>query len=153
VSHVVAVVTEEDVPDVVPLMQAYCAFYGRSPDPQELEALALALVADPVGEGTQLVARDLRGRAIGFATVYWSWETTRPGRLGVMNDLYVTEHARGSGVADTLIGACADAARARGCRSLSWVTAPDNARAQRVYERTGAERSEWVEFALDLTAG
>jgi GNAT superfamily N-acetyltransferase len=149
-SHVVAVATEDDLPELVPLLQAYCAFYGREPPAHELEALALALIADPVNEGTQLLARDLRGRPIGFATLFWSWETTQPGRLAVMNDLYVAEHARGSGVADALIAACADAARARGCRQLSWVTAPSNARAQAVYARTGAARSDWIEYSLPL---
>lgn len=96
------------------------------------------------------MARDLRGRAIGFATVYWTWETTGARRIGVMNDLFVAEHARGSGVADALILAAADAARERGCGELSWVTAPDNARAQRVYDRTGASRAEWVEYGLPL---
>lgn len=149
-SHVITAVAEEDLPEVVALMQAYCAFYGSDPAAEELEALARALVQDPEHEGTQLVARDLRGRAIGFATLYWTWETTRPGRMARMNDLFVSEHARGSGVADALIAAAATAARDRGCRSLTWVTAPDNLRAQAVYARTGAARSDWIEYGLTL---
>jgi GNAT superfamily N-acetyltransferase len=140
----------EDVDDVLPLMRAYCEFYDAHPTDEALRALSEALCADPVNEGVQLVARDLRGRAVGFATVFWTWETTGAHRLGVMNDLYVAEHARGCGAAEALIRACADAAREHGCGALSWVTAPGNARAQAVYARTGAQRSEWWEYTLAL---
>ena len=145
---------EEDLDDLLPLLRAYCAFYGAAPADAELTALCRALLADPEHEGVQLLARDRQagGAAAGFATIYWTWETTRTRRLAVMNDLFVAEAARGIGLADALIAACADVARARGVRALSWVTAPSNARAQRVYDRTGAARSEWVEFELEVPA-
>jgi len=68
----------------------------------------------------------------------------------VMNDLYVAPQARGSGAADTLIAACADECRRHGATELTWQTAKDNARAQRVYDRVGAERSEWVDYSLNV---
>ena len=38
----------------------------------------------------QLIARDAgRQRAVGFATLYWTWQTLNAARLGVMNDLFV----------------------------------------------------------------
>jgi len=147
-------VREEDLDDLLPLVRAYCAFYGAAPADAELVALSRALLADPEREGVQLLARDGRddGAPAGFATVYWTWETTRARRLAVMNDLFVTEAARGTGLADALIAACAGVARARGVHALSWVTAPSNTRAQRVYDRTGAARSEWVEYELEVPA-
>ncbi len=33
---------------------------------------------------------------------------------------------------------------------LEWATAPGNVTAQRLYDSTGAERSEWVEYELPL---
>ena len=38
-----------------------------------------------------------------------------------------------------------------GATSLDWQTAKDNARAQRVYERVGATRAEWVDYSLRVT--
>ena len=145
---------EEDLADLLPLFRAYCAFYGSSPSDDDLLALSRALVADPEREGLQLLARDAQagGAAIGFATVYWTWESTKARRLAVMNDLFVAEAARGTGVADELIARCADEARQRGVRVLSWVTAPDNHHAQRVYDRTGATRSSWLEYELEVPA-
>lgn len=141
---------EEDLPDLLPLVRGYCDFYEVAPSDEDLLALSRALIADPVHEGVQLIARDADGRAVGFATVYWTWETGHARRLAVMNDLFVAEDARGSGLADALIAACADLARERGVRALSWLTAPDNHRAQRVYDRTGAARAAWYEYELEV---
>jgi GNAT superfamily N-acetyltransferase len=150
----VAPVTEEELSELLGLMRAYCDFYDAAPADADLLALSRALLADPEREGVQLLARDRDrgGAAAGFATVYWSWSTAQARRLAVMNDLFVTEEARGTGLADMLIAACADLARARGVHALSWVTAPGNRRAQRVYDRTGAARSEWVEYELEVPA-
>ena len=145
----IARVGEADLDELLPLMRAYCDFYEVAPRDEDLLALSRALIADPAREGVQLLARD-GGKAIGFATIYWSWATTIASRIGVMNDLYVTPDGRGSGAADALIHACADECRTHGAAELTWQTAKDNARAQRVYDRIGAERSEWVDYSLSV---
>ena len=142
-------VGEGDVEELLPLLRAYCDFYDVSPADDELLALARALIADPEREGMQLLARDA-GHAVGFATIYWSWATTIAARIGVMNDLFVAPEARGSGAADALIRACADECRWHGAAQLTWQTAPDNTRAQRLYDRIGATRSEWVDYSLNV---
>lgn len=142
-------VGEGDLDELLALMRAYCDFYDVSPSDDALLALSRALIADPEREGVQLIAR-IDGSAVGFATIYWSWATTIASRIGVMNDLYVASAARGSGTADALIAACADECRKHGGAQLTWQTAKDNARAQRVYDRVGAERSEWVDYSLKV---
>jgi GNAT superfamily N-acetyltransferase len=67
-----------------------------------------------------------------------------------MNDLFVAADGRGRGVGRALIEASADVARERGAAHLEWATAPDNLTAQRLYDSTGAERSEWVGYELGL---
>jgi GNAT superfamily N-acetyltransferase len=146
----IGVVTEEDLDDLLPLMRAYCDFYEVAPSDAALLAMSRALIADPEREGVQLVARDWRGRAVAFATVFWTWQTLSAARLAVMNDLYVAEHARGTRIADALIAACADRARAHRATALAWQTAKDNERAQAVYDRVGARRSEWLDYELAL---
>jgi GNAT superfamily N-acetyltransferase len=148
------VVREEDLDDLLPLMRAYCDFYEVDPSDEALLALSRALIADSAHEGVQLLARDWRGRAVGFATVFWSWQTLSASRSAILNDLYVAEHARGTRIADALIEACAGLAREHGAGQLTWQTAKDNARAQVVYDRVGAARSEWLDYELPLgTAG
>jgi RimJ/RimL family protein N-acetyltransferase len=67
-----------------------------------------------------------------------------------MNDLFVVPEARGGGVAEELIAACVRRCRERGAVTLTWQTAPDNRRAQAVYERVGARRSQWVDYSVDV---
>ena len=142
-------VTEADLPELLPLLRAYCDFYEVSPSDDDLLALARALIADSEREGVQLIARS-DGAAVGFATIYWSWATTIAARIGVMNDLYVAPAARGTGTAEALIQASAEESRRHGAAELTWQTAPDNERAQRVYDRVGAKRSQWVDYSLNI---
>ncbi len=143
-------VSAADLSELVPLMEAYCRFYETAPGPEALKVLAEALLAAPDAEGLQLLARDESGRAIGFATMYWSWDTTEALPTAIMHDLYVDETVRGGGVGRALIDACGAEAAGRGKRRLDWQTAPDNARAQRLYDSTAAGRSTWVCYALPL---
>jgi GNAT superfamily N-acetyltransferase len=147
---VIGVVGEADLADLLPLMRAYCDFYEVAPTDDALLAMSRALIADPDREGTQLLARTPEGTPVGFATVFWTWSTTRGARIGVMNDLFVAPEGRGGGVADALIAACADRCRDHGAVSLTWQTALDNARAQAVYDRVGARRSQWLDYDLRI---
>jgi GNAT superfamily N-acetyltransferase len=142
----------EDVDELVSLLRAYCDFYEASPTEADLRALAAALIDDPETEGVQLLARDRTGRPAGFATLYWSWSTTHACRIGIMNDLFVAESARGHGLAEKLISACRVECARRGAGRLTWQTAPDNARAQAVYSRVGATREQWVDYWIGLRA-
>jgi GNAT superfamily N-acetyltransferase len=112
--------------------------------------MSRALIADPHREGLQLLARTPDGTPVGFATVFWTWSTTQAARIGVMNDLFVAPEGRGGGLADALIAACADRCREHGAVSLTWQTALDNARAQAVYDRVGARRSQWLDYDLPI---
>jgi GNAT superfamily N-acetyltransferase len=148
--HRIETVSERDLADLLPLMRAYCDFYGVDPPDEALLALSEALIADPEREGVQLIARDGNGSALGFATVFWTWSTLSAARVAVMNDLYVSPAARGSGLAEALIEACRERSAERGARELCWQTAKDNVRAQRVYERMGGRREEWLDYSLEV---
>ena len=144
-------VTTADLPDLQPLVRGYCDFYEVAPSDDALLAVSRALIGDPDREGVQLIARGDGGEAVGFATVYWSWDTLIAARVGIMHDLFVIPPARGTGIADLLIEACLEECRRHGAAKLGWQTARDNTRAQRVYERVGATRDEWVDYWLAVT--
>jgi GNAT superfamily N-acetyltransferase len=144
-------VTAADLPDLLPLIRAYCDFYGVAPADDALLGVSHALIAHPDREGVQLIARSDAGEAVGFATVYWSWDTLIAARVGIMHDLFVIPPARGTGIADLLIDACVEECRRHGAAKLGWQTAPDNTRARRVYERVGATRDEWVDYWLSVS--
>jgi GNAT superfamily N-acetyltransferase len=144
-------VTSADLPDLLPLVRGYCEFYEVAPSDDALLGVSRALIADPDREGVQLIARGDGGEAVGFATVYWSWDTLIAARVGIMHDLFVIPPARGTGIADLLIEACVEECRRHGAAKLGWQTAPDNTRARRVYERVGATKDEWVDYWLSVS--
>lgn len=145
----IAKVAHVDLSELLPLMRAYCEFYETSPRDDRLVGLMRVLLDDPT-EGVQYLAREgPGGRAIGFATIYWSWSTTDAIRIGIMNDLFVSAEARGGGTGRKLIEACRGACRKRGVAKLTWETAPDNATAQRLYDSTGARASTWKAYELE----
>jgi ribosomal protein S18 acetylase RimI-like enzyme len=150
VSIAITRVGEADLSDLLPLMHGYCDFYDVHPADDALLALARALIANPELEGVQLIARDAEdGSALGFATVYWLWSTSRAARIGVMNDLFTAPEARRRGVGEALIRACLDAVRERGGAVLQWQTASDNLSAQALYEAIGGIREQWVDYYLE----
>jgi GNAT superfamily N-acetyltransferase len=155
-SFTIAPVAEGDLPELLALMRGYCAFYEETagaaqPSDEALLAMSRALLADPEREGVQLIAwSDEDGTPLGFATVFWTWSTLSAARVGTMNDLFVAPEARGAGLADALIAACAKRARDHGCARLAWCTALDNTRAQSVYDRVGAQSSRWLDYDLTV---
>jgi GNAT superfamily N-acetyltransferase len=140
-------VTGDDLEDLLPLMRAYCTFYETDPVDDDLRAMATAFLDEGSG-GTQLIARDASGQALGHATVLSSWDTTLGRRLVVMEDLFVAEGARGQGVGAALIEACRELARDRGTRWLVWETAPDNETAQRLYDGLADRAGTWLAYRL-----
>ena len=146
--HSIRRVGAADLDELLPLIRSYCDFYEASPTDADLIALARALIDDPEHEGIQLLARNDGGLVVGFATLYWTWSTTTASRIGVMNDLFVADRARGQGVAEQLIEACRAECVRMGARRLTWQTAPDNHRAQAVYDRLGATREQWIDYWL-----
>lgn len=148
-SVAVVAATEDDLAEVLPLMRAYCDFYGTEPSDEGIEAMARALIG---GAGIVFAGRIGAGEPIaGFATSAVKWSMLRGARVALLDDLFVDPAARGSGLADRLIAACAEWGRGRGAVSLEWQTALDNERAKAVYERIGAKASRWLDYELELT--
>jgi GNAT superfamily N-acetyltransferase len=141
---------EADLPALMPLLRGYCDFYDMHPDDDGLERVARGVIAAPEDEAFLLVATDEAEAAVGIAVCVWTWSSLHGGRIVYLNDLFVSESARGGGHADALIEAVAEVARRNGAGSVNWLTATDNHRAQAVYDRVGAEYETFREYELEL---
>jgi GNAT superfamily N-acetyltransferase len=134
---------------LLPLIAAYQRFYGVERIDRGRNRTFFQRFLAPSEDGLLLDAR-AAGEIVGYACLYWHFSSTKAVETVLMNDLFVSEAARGRGVGRALIEASAGVARERGAAQLEWATAPDNLTAQRLYDSTGAERSEWVEYELGL---
>jgi GNAT superfamily N-acetyltransferase len=138
----------DEIEEMLPLIRAYCEFYETEPDDEGLRSMFETLINEP-SEGAVFIARD-GGKAVGFATLDWKWSSLKAARIGYLEDLFVDPEARGRGIADALIEVCAARCRELGMPAMEWLTAPDNHRAQKVYDRTGAESGTYMEYDLEL---
>jgi GNAT superfamily N-acetyltransferase len=134
---------------LLPMIAAYQRFYEVDSIDEERNRAFFSRFLAPSDEGMLLGAwrsEDL----VGYACLYWHFTSLVPAETVLMNDLYVDGSSRGEGIGRALIEACTSVARERGAHRLEWATAPDNVTAQRLYDKTGAERSEWIEYELPL---
>ncbi len=138
----------DEIEEMLPLIRAYCEFYETEPDDDGLRRMFETLITEP-SQGAVFIARD-DGRAVAFATLDWKWSSLKAARLGYLEDLFVDPEARGRGIADALIQVCADRCRELGMTAMQWLTAPDNHRAQKVYNRAGADSGTYLEYDLEL---
>jgi GNAT superfamily N-acetyltransferase len=137
-----------DFPRLAELMHEYVVDFYRQPEPEPEAMNRLREAMLEGNSGLQFVA-EAEGDLVGFATIYFSWTTFTGDRIGIMNDLYVVEPHRGSGVAKALFEACRAECRSRGFVEMNWETAPDNHRAQRFYEKVGGRRGDWLVYAIE----
>ncbi|MQA75081.1 MAG: GNAT family N-acetyltransferase [Solirubrobacterales bacterium] len=150
--------TDADLEALLPLLRGYCDFYDAAPSDDGLERMARAVIALPEEEAFLLVAVDgageisgaAAGEVVGFAACAWKWSSLRGARIVVLDDLFVAAAARGGGHADALIEATAEVARRHGAPVVTWLTAPDNHRAQAVYNRVGGHSETFLEYELEL---
>jgi GNAT superfamily N-acetyltransferase len=145
----IAPVAAAEFESLLPLIAAYQRFYEvEEIDTQRNRAFFRRFLA-PSEDGMLLSGRD-SGELVGYACLYWHFSSLSAAESVLMNDLFVSEAARGRGLGRALIEASAAVARERGAAHLEWSTAPGNLIAQRLYDSTGAARSEWVEYELEL---
>jgi GNAT superfamily N-acetyltransferase len=139
---------ESDYEQVLPLIAGYQRFYLAEPDEERNREFFRRFLA-PSEDGL-LLAAWLGDEMVGFATLYWTFSSSHAAEAALMNDLFVAGGHRGEGIGLMLIEASVAAAREKGMRHLEWFTALDNDRAQRLYDRTGADRSGWYNYEIPI---
>ena len=143
---------ERDLHSALPLFAGYQRFYGAERPHAARNRAFFRRFLSPSDDGLLLGAWEGE-ELVGFACLYWTFSSLHAAEIALMNDLFVAESARGAGVGRALIEAAAQAAGERGARHLEWLTATDNGVAQRLYDRLGAERTEWLAYELALPSG
>ena len=138
-------VSEQTIEEVLPMIRAYQQFYKvpQISDSRNREFFAAFGESNPAG--CQFLFRENRA-ALGFATVYFTYTSTIAAKVAVLNDLYTLPGQRGKGIGRQLIEHCRRFAAERGAARLQWITAPDNRRAQALYDSLPADKSTWHQY-------
>jgi len=127
------------------LFHEYGVFYETDFSDETLDRVWAILQRDDV---LHALVAEHDGVVVGIAHYRFHPDTFSGGWDWFLDDLYVHPDARGTGQATALIEALADLARAKGDPgTLRWITAADNERAQRVYDRV-ATKATWVTYEM-----
>ena len=140
-------IADADRADWERLYAGYADFYRVTQTP-EMRARVWSWIHDPAHETEGLVAL-LDRKPVGIAHFRAFARPLSATTGGFLDDLFVDPDARGSGAADALISAIADIGRTRGWSVIRWITAEDNARARKVYDRLAA-KTPWVTYDIKL---
>ncbi|HYG45190.1 MAG TPA: GNAT family N-acetyltransferase [Bordetella sp.] len=130
-----------------PLWDGYNAFYGRvgaTALPDEITRTTWTRFFDGYEPMHALVAES-DGVLLGLVHYLYHRSTTALGPNCYLQDLYTAPAARGRGVAEALIRAVYEQARADRCARVYWQTQEGNATARRLYDRV-ADLSGFVVY-------
>lgn len=145
--HVIRKVEIEDLEVLTELMYVYIVGFYKKPQPLRTDIHRLISNLLQEQGGIQFVV-DQEGELVGFATLYFSWSTMKANPITIMNDLFLLESYRGTAAEEDLFQKCQIYSKENGYAFMSWITAPDNHRAQQFFDKMGGTRVDWVNYTI-----
>ena len=139
--------TPADVETILGFIKGLAAF---EKEPDAVRATLDDLRRDGFGKQPkfEVLIAELDGEPVGFALFFPTYSTWE-GRPGIyLEDLFVTEHARGQGLGRKLMAALAAIAVARGCRRLELSVLHWNPTREFYHHLGMAHMQEWLPYRL-----
>lgn len=128
----------EDEPQWRTLWTGYLEFYETSVPEEVYQTYFQRLLGDDPQDYHGLVA-ERNGELIGLTHYLFHRHGWRIENVIYLQDLYVSEAARGTGAGRALIEAVYARADAAGCPSVYWLTQDFNTTARQLYDRIATE--------------
>jgi GNAT superfamily N-acetyltransferase len=134
-----------DIPALADLLgELFGQEHEFSPD-RTVQVRGLLMLFD-LGESVRILVADRAGHPVGMAVLHYAVSTALGEKVATLEDVIVTQSARGGGIGKQLMAAIIERARADGARRITLLTDHDNKTAQRLYTSFGFERSSMVPF-------
>jgi ribosomal protein S18 acetylase RimI-like enzyme len=136
-----------DQQELAQLMLAFSIEVGAPLTESHISTALLPLLQNPA-IGEIWVVQDQV--IIGYLVMSWGWGIESGGREALIDEVYVTLEARGSGMASKLVQAAVESAKGNGTKAIFLETEADNPGSRKLYERLGfaAESSVWMRIEL-----
>jgi GNAT superfamily N-acetyltransferase len=139
---------KEDMADVYRLIYEL-AVYENEPDAVEVSPEQLVADGFSANPKFQCFVGCLGDEIVGIALIYERYSTWK-GPVIHLEDLIVTEKARGKGIGGALLTAVIQFAKDSGIKRVNWEVLDWNTSAKEFYESRGAKiKSEWKVVHLD----
>jgi len=120
--------------ELVPLFDGYRIFYRQASNQDAVKNFLEERFQKK--DSVIFIALDDEGNGLGFTQLYPSFSSVFMQRVYILNDLFVSEKARGQGIGEALIEYAKQFAREMGSKGLTLETAIDNP-VQNLYKRLG----------------
>ncbi len=139
---------EEDLKPIAELFDAYRVFYQQSSDINVAYEFLKKRFEN--NESVIFYARDEGGQYLGFTQLFPSFSSVSAQRSWILNDLYVRQDIRSTGVGTQLLNQAKQFAIKTGAKGILLETAEDNTRAQKLYESLGYKKNTEYSYFLKV---
>ncbi len=120
--------------ELIPLFDGYRIFYKQASNQDDVKNFLKERIHKQ--DSVIFIALDEEGNGLGFTQLYPSFSSVSMQRTYILNDLFVSEKARGQGIGEALMERAKQFAREMGSKGITLETAIDNP-AQNLYKRLG----------------
>ncbi len=135
--------TMKELEELTILFDEYRQFYGIESDVSSAKAFLQLRMA--LQESIIFIVVE-KNKAIGFAQLYPTFSSIALQRAYILNDLYVTEDARGQGVGKALMEKVFQYCEQQYARYVTLQTAPDNVNARKLYEKLEMMQDQYSNY-------
>ena len=134
-------VLEKDVPQIIALIREFAAYENLSDFCEVTEERLSAALFGGAKVAEAIVAFQ-EDAAIGYAIFYPNFASFRGQRGMYLEDIYIKQEFRGSGLGEAMLRHIAEIAKERGFERIDFQVLEWNAPAIGFYEKLGARRDE-----------
>ncbi|TGN19328.1 GNAT family N-acetyltransferase [Leptospira idonii] len=128
------------------IFDEYRQFYKKTSDLKSAEGF----LRNRLENGDSKIFLLMQGNQVaGFMQLYYGFSSLSMLPALVLNDLFVRENFRKQGAGELLVQTAVQFGKERGVAYLSLETAPDNLKAQKLYEKLGWEKdTEFFHYSI-----
>lgn len=140
--------TIEDLDGIAKLFNSYRMFYKKESNIEEATKYIKERIEK---EESVIFVVTNKSEYVGFIQLYPTFSSISMNKSWILNDMFVEENARKLGVGQILLNQVKKFAEESNVKSISLETAPNNYKAQRLYEKNGFEKDmQFLHYSLNL---
>jgi ribosomal protein S18 acetylase RimI-like enzyme len=145
----IANIVENDFDDWRQMFLEFANLHGVTPTPEGV-GRTWGWLCDPTHPETGLIVR-AGDQVMGFVHYRLQPSALRGTQILYLDDLFIMEAHRGSGMADGVMDHLREIAQEHGCSAIRWDTHATNERARRFYERH-AKNTNWITYEMSVNS-